>query len=496
MKAEPIPVRVSAIRYASITLAALLIVAVYRLVVHVNQTTVALTFLILVLLVATRWRLSYSVYLSLLCTLLYNFFFLPPIGTLTIADPQNWVTLAAFLVASVLVSHLSDNERRAAAQSEVRREEVERLFEFSQRLLLQDDLRVLTRTAPSLIASVFKLRAVALYIREDELAYYSDPNDELLPVASLRLLAEDPEATVQSAAGVRVLPIALGMRSRGALALTGGEYPAGMYDAIAGLVAIALERASALERFSHIEASREGERLRSALLDSITHDLRTPLTAIRVAATTLLAQPALSQADLREMYEVVDEESERLDRLIGQAVEMAQLDSESLQVRLLPQKLREVIDLALEDTRAVLRSRPVEVQVSEDQPAFPMDRELVRRVLRQLIENAAKYSPPGLSITLSSQLAADRLYVTVSDRGPGIAVGEQPFVFDKFFRGRQREKIHGSGMGLAIAKAILRAHGGGIDLSSSPTRGAAFTFWLPQNGGTMEEQTEEANAAE
>ena len=157
MKKDPPSLRLAATRYALITLVALLIVAVYRRVLHVNQTTVALTFLVLVLLVATRWRLAYSVYLSLLCTLLYNFFFLPPIGTLTISDPQNWVTLGAFLVASVLVSHLADGERRAAAQSEARREDVERLFEFSEQLLLHDDLRALARTAPSLIASIFKL---------------------------------------------------------------------------------------------------------------------------------------------------------------------------------------------------------------------------------------------------------------------------------------------------------------------------------------------------
>src|SRR5271170_5437089 len=187
MKQNSPSLRLAASRYVLITLVAMLIVAVYRRVLHVNQTTVALTFLVLVLLVATRWRLTYSVYLSLLCTVLYNFFFLPPIGTLTISDPQNWVTLAAFLAASVLVSHLADAERRAAAQSEARREDVERLFEFSEQLLLHDDLRALARTAPSLIATIFKLRAVALYVRQQSGAYYSDPNNELLPLEQLRL---------------------------------------------------------------------------------------------------------------------------------------------------------------------------------------------------------------------------------------------------------------------------------------------------------------------
>jgi len=471
--------RSAAARYALATLVAFLVVAIYSRVLHVNQTTVALTFLVLVLVVATRWRLRYSFYLSVLCTVLYNFFFLPPIGTLTISDPQNWVTLGAFLSASVLVSHLADSERRAAAQSEARRKEVERLFEFSEQLLLQDDLGGLTRTTASLIASIFRFPAVALYIREQGKAYYSDPNNELLSLEQLKLVAEEPDANPKLSRGVRLQPLALGMRSSGALALSGGEYPDAMHEAIAGLVAIALERASALERFSHIEASRESERLRSALLDSVTHELRTPLTTIRAAATMLISQPTLADGDRREMYSVLDEESKRLDHLIGQAVEMAQLDSESLQVRAQPQNLREVIDLALEDTRALLKGRSVEIRVPEDQPPTAMDRELVRRVLRQLIENAAKYSPRNLPITLSSERTEGRLFVTVSDCGPGIDESDQPFVFDKFFRGKQRERVQGSGMGLAIAKAILRAHGGGIDVKSGTEAGTSFTFWLP-----------------
>jgi two-component system, OmpR family, sensor histidine kinase KdpD len=479
MKLDFPPLRLAVARYTLITLVALLIVAVYRRVLHVNQTTVALTFLVLVLLVATRWRLAYAVYLSLLCTLLYNFFFLPPIGTLTISDPQNWVTLGAFLVAGVVVSQVADGERRAASLSEARREDVERLFEFSEQLLLQDDLPALLRTAPSLIASVFKLRAVALYIREQGRAYYSDPANELLPLERLRLAAEKHESQPGDASGVKVLPLSLGMRSSGALAMTAGNYAEGMYEAIAGLMAIALERASALASFSHIEASREGERLRSALLDAVTHELRTPLTAIRAAATTLNSEPEIGQSDRREMYAVVEQESARLDRLIGQAVEMAQLDSESMQVRPQPQSLREVIDLALEDTRSLVRNRAVEVNVPEDQPPVAMDRELVRRVLRQLIENAAKYSPPELPISLSSELSPERLTVSVSDRGPGIEAADQPFVFDKFFRGRQSERVQGSGMGLAIAKAILRAHGGGIEVMSNHAQGTSFRFWLP-----------------
>ena len=169
-------------RYTLSTALVCALVALFRLVVHVNVTTVALSLLVLVLLAATRWRLAHAVYLSILCTILYNFFFLPPVGTLTIADPQNWITLSVFLGTSVLVSQLSEGERRQREISEQRRREVERLYEFSQRLLLHEDLKGLARATPSIAATVFNLQAVALYVREQDAAYYSDPESDLLPV--------------------------------------------------------------------------------------------------------------------------------------------------------------------------------------------------------------------------------------------------------------------------------------------------------------------------
>ena len=468
------------LRYAVLTAAALLLTAFLRRVAPANQTTVALAFLMLVLVTASRWRLAYSVYLSLLCALLYNFFFLPPVGRLTIEDPRNWVALAAFLCCSVLVSHLSEREHQHAETAEVRRRDVERLYEFSQQLLLQEDLRSLGRAMPSVAAAVFEFRAVALYVREEDAAYSSDPGNELLPLVDLKLAAHQGEAGVVRRDGYCLIPLSLGMRSLGALAVTDAGFSPQIYEAIGSLVAIALERAAIVERSSRLEASRESERLRTALLDSVTHDLRTPLTAIRAAATTLVSQPDLAEAERTELTAVVDEESARLDRLIGQAVEMAQLDAAAVRIDARPQDVRELIETTVEEMRPLLRGRAVEVQVAGNVPRAPMDRALVYRVLRHLIENAARYSPGGAPITVSADRDEYRLLMTVADRGPGIEPGEQPFVFDKFFRGKkQRSQAAGTGMGLAIAKAIVEAHGGGIELTSESGQGTRFTFWLP-----------------
>ncbi|HTD56728.1 MAG TPA: ATP-binding protein [Silvibacterium sp.] len=477
-------VRWALLRAAGFTALAFALVLLYRVFLHVNQTTVALSFLVIILIAASRWRLAYSVYLSFLCAILYNYFFLPPIGRLTISDPQNLVALAAFLSASLLVSHLSSRARNEAELAESRRREVQQLYEFSQELLLHDDLSVVARITPSIAATIFGFRAVALYVREGDTAYYSDPGNELVPLANLRSAAEAPEPAVSSSGDLHLIPLLLGMRSLGAIAIRGSAESTKIYEAIGSLVAIALERAAALDRTSHMEAARESERLHTALLDSVTHDLRTPLTSIRAAATTLLSQPGMNETARREMYTVVDQESARLDRLVGQAIETAQLDASSIHVQVKPERIREIVALALEEAQPLLSNasgeRSVAVQIPEDMPPVRLDRRLVRRVLRHLIENAVKYSPPGSPLRITARIENERLLVSVEDSGPGIEEFEKPLIFRKFYRGRkQRHHSSGTGVGLAIVKAILDAHGGGIEVASRPSQGAQFTFWLP-----------------
>jgi two-component system sensor histidine kinase KdpD len=482
------PLRQLVFRYVAMTAAALLVVLIYRRILHVNQTTVALTFLVMVQFAAFRWGLVYSVCLSLGCTLLYNYFFLPPIGSFTIADPQNWIALLAFLASAIVISRISESERRQAVLTEVRRSEMERLYEFSNQLLMEENLHDVARHAPHVVASIFGFDGVQLYLTESDTAYSSDPR-RVVSIEELRAAARLPDGPQSRADGVRIVPLVLGMRASGSIAMTretkrtkAAGYSDGLYDAIGGLLAIALERATALDRYSRVEAAREGERLRSALLDSVTHELRTPLTAIRAAATSLLSQPSLEESQRHEMFAILDEESARLDRLIGQAVEMAQLDTDGIEVRARPQRLQEVIDMALEDCRVLLRGRPVTVELPPDMPSISLDRELIRRVLRHLLENAARYSPAGSPVRIGAALEADRLLVSITDQGQGIDDAEQAYIFDKFYRGSRQRMLHGTGMGLAIAKAILRAHGGGIDVVSHRDEGATFTFWVPADG--------------
>jgi two-component system sensor histidine kinase KdpD len=467
------------IRFVAMTAAAFLVVLVYRRILHVNQTTVALTFLVMVQMAAFRWGLIYSVCLSVVCTLLYNYFFLPPVGSFTIADPQNWIALLAFLASAIFISKLSENERRQTELSEVRRKEMERLYEFSNQLLMEENVHDVASHAPRVVASIFAFEGVILYLTESDTAYSSDPRRPFVSIEELRTAARLPDGPRPRSEEISIVPLVLGMRASGSIAMTKAGYSEGLYEAIGGLLAIALERASALDRFSRVEAAREGERLRSALLDSVTHELRTPLTAIRAAATSLSSQPFLEESQRREMFAILDEESARLDRLIGQAVEMAQLDTDGIKVRFEPQRLQEVLDLALEDCHSLLRGRPVTVDLPPDMPSILLDRELIRRVLRHLLENAARYSPAGSPVHIRALLGGDRLLVSITDQGQGIDDAEQAYIFDKFYRGSRQRLLHGTGMGLAIARAILRAHSGGIEVVSHRGEGATFTFWVP-----------------
>jgi two-component system sensor histidine kinase KdpD len=212
----------------------------------------------------------------------------------------------------------------------------------------------------------------------------------------------------------------------------------------------------------------------------VTHDLRTPLTAIRAAATTLASEEHLPEGERLDLIAVVDEESARLDRLIGQAVEMAQLDAEALRVEIVDQNVRELIELTVQRMAHTLRDHRIDVRVPDNLRDVPMDRALIQRVLQHLIENASKFSPPNQPITLSAVIEERRLQVTVDDEGPGIDPDDLPFIFEKYYRGKQQKgSSTGTGMGLAIARAILKAHRGGIVVRSKPGQGARFTFWIP-----------------
>lgn len=469
-----------AVQYLALTVAAFLIVVFYLHALHANQTTVALSFLILILFTAFGRKLTYSIYLSILCAVLYNYYFLPPVRTFSIADPQNLIALIAFLVAAVSVNHVSAKEQRQAQSLARKSEEIEQLYAFSQRLLLEDKLHQLATTLPGLIAQSLQLRAVALYLPDHPDAWMWDPEHLLEGMENLHDATQPVGVATRPLAGVRIVPLMLGMRPLGVLAMANSRYSEGFYDAIGSLTAVAIERAAALERNSRTEAAREGEALRIAVLDSITHELRTPLTGIRIASTTLSGDASLDEAAKQDLLSVIEEESTRMDALIDEAVTMAQLSTGAVNLRKQPSSFPAIVESVLEASRVPLQGREIRLDMDPAMPAVIMDADLIRRVLKHLLENAVQYSPPKSPIHLAASCRMGRLQVSVANEGAGIAQEEQPYVFDRFFRGTNGvAHPNGTGMGLAIARAIVEAHQGRISLQSEPGHGAEFSFWIP-----------------
>jgi len=452
-------------------------------VLRANSTTAGMAFLVLVVWFAAQAGIALSLYIAVLCALSFDYFFLLPYHTLRIAGVQEWVAMISFLASCVVVGRLAERARGQANQAEQRREDVERLYELSQEMMLQEDAAGLIRDLPRLIARVFELDGVVLYVRDQDQFYTSTADLPMSIQASLRAMTHSQNPTLAIPGGFTVMTLMLGLRPVGALGMRPALLSHEVATAVRGQVAIALTRATAIEASARMEAAREGERLRTALIDSLTHELRTPLTAIRAAATTLLEADGLDEAGRLDLAAIVDEESSRLDALIGEAVEMAEIDANVVQVHSVPQHPRALFDQAVEQSRKALAGHRVVIAVEEpenpDEPAW-FDPHLLGRVLRHLLENAARYTPPGGRILLGSQREGDRLVFCVEDDGPGIDAADLPFIFEKFYRGKKGAgRWKGTGMGLAIARAILTAHGGGIEVVNDAGQGACFRFWVP-----------------
>jgi len=474
--------KLSIVRYSISTASAAVIVAVYFFRLHVNETTVALTFLIGILLVAANWGLRHSIYLSILSSAAFNFFFLPPVLTFTVGDGRNWVALLAFLVTGIVASQLAERARREAKISRRRQREAERLYEFSQQMLVTGNVIDLLNVLPQMIAVTFNLAGAAVYLREKDRIYRSSPDYMDVTAAELRDAAFTRDHRYDEARAVTLVPILLGTRPIGAVGITGNRTSPEALDAVCGLAAIAIERAGAVETLTRVQASRESERLRNALLDSVAHELRTPLTSITAAVTTLRSEPALDAEQSGEMLQVIEEEAARLDRLVGQAMEMAELDANDIKLDLRMHSMREAVDLALEAVQGPLKNHPLELRLPDKLPPVQMDLERIAKVLQHLLENAAKYSTEGSPIFVSAEVSRGQLVTSVADRGAGVDDLEKMMIFDKFYRGQgQRYRVQGTGMGLAIAKAIVEAHGGSIDVTSQPSQGSVFSFYLPLN---------------
>ena len=445
-----------------------------------NSTAAGMVFLVLVVWSATQAGIWLALYVAVLCAFSFDYFFLLPYRTFRLAGAQEWVEMLSFVACCLVVGRVAERARRQTQQAEQRREDVERLYALSQEMMLHEDAEGLIHDLPRIIDRIFALDGVVLYVCDKDQFYFSRGGVAPLMQASMRAMTQGQNPTISTHDDLFATTLTLGMRTVGAIGWRPALLSREVATAVSAQVSIVLARSIAIEAYARMEAAREGERLRTALIDSLTHELRTPLTSIRAAATTLLQGEGLDEAGRLDLAALVDEEASRLDVLIGEAVEMAEIDANVVQIHLVPQHPRALLDQAVEESRKILASHRVSVAVDEsDDPAW-FDPHLLSRVLRHLLENAARYTPPGSRITLSSRRTNDRLEFGVEDNGPGIDALDLPLIFEKFYRGKRGAFLgKGTGMGLAIVRAILAAHGGAIEVSSNPGQGTSFRFWVP-----------------
>jgi two-component system, OmpR family, sensor histidine kinase KdpD len=521
-----------------------LLIALIR---HFAQiANISLLYLLVVLYLASRYGRAPAILASVLSFLAYDFFFIPPYYRLTVDDPSEWLSLLVLLVTALVIGQLTAAVRTRASEAIEGRRRIATLYGLAQLIASATNQQELLDALAQRVVQVFGpegVTACAIMLPDalghpsvrasapanhSSLQAFDLDKRELAARASYVLktgsLVADDFLAPGADAGQRETSIYLPLRSSKRivgvlgvvgtpnvrqLALSAVESPEGsqgvpappeasaptpqarLFQAFCDQIALAIERGTLRQEAIHAEALRESDKLKNALLGSVTHDLRTPLASIKAAASSLL-QPGVdwSDADRRELLESIDESADRLNRLVGNLLDLSRLEAGVAA----PQKewyaLADALAAVLDrlDLSGQTRGRAITLDLPDDLPLAPMDHEQIEQVLTNLIENALKYSPKEAPIEIQARVVGNpyRLEVRVVDHGVGIPVSERRAIFDKFYRVQSvrlpwdpKHPPVGTGLGLAISASIVRAHGGQIWVESTPGSGATFVFTLP-----------------
>jgi two-component system sensor histidine kinase KdpD len=461
-------------------------------------TNVALVFLTAVLASAASYGLWPSLFACLVATLAYNFFFLPPRYTFTIAAPENVVALFFFIVVAFVASYLSARVRAQAISARERAATTESLYLFSRKLAGVFTLDDLLWAAAFQFAQMLKVRVVILLPEDKSIAVRAGyPPEDTLAEADLAAAKWVWDHASAAGRGADTLPGArrlfLPMRTgRGMVGVVGldSDRPGSLltpeqrrlFDALSDQVALAVERIKLSEDIDRARMAAETDRLRSALLTSISHDLRTPLASILGSASALSNQQAgLEESGRAELLRTIREEAERLNRFIANLLDMTRLESGAIEPRADFVDLGDIVGSAIQRASGVLANHDVRVHIAANLPMLKLDPVLFEQVIFNLLDNAAKYAPPGTAIELSAVHEGNLVRLTIADEGDGIPPGDLERIFDKFYRVQAADrKRAGTGLGLAICRGFVEAMGGTIRASNrSDRRGALLTITLP-----------------
>jgi two-component system, OmpR family, sensor histidine kinase KdpD len=461
-----------------------------------SPTNLVMIFLLAVVIAAVYLGRGPAILASILSVLSFDFFFVPPYFTLAVSDTEYLLTFIGLLSVSLVISTLMATVREQANAAQRREIQTVALYELGRDLTITTGLENVAQTVISRIGSTFD-RAAAIFlpiggvlkdyatspelvISEDELAVASwafkqgqvaGRGTSTLPEASMRYQPLKTQRGVVGVLGVQSTPPNQALNRDQSRTL----------DAFANQIAVAIERARLDEQARQAELLEITDKLQSALLNSISHDLRTPLASITGALSSLLEdEVTLNEAARRSLIETASEEADRLNRLVGNLLDMTRLEAGAIHVKREDCDIQDVIGVTLEELGSRLAERSVKVDIPSDLPLIPMDFVLIERVLMNVIDNALKYSPHDTPIEISARMVDGYLKTRVIDQGVGIPLEDFDRVFDKFYRVQRPGNVSGTGLGLAISKGIVEAHGGTISAGNNPGGGTVITIALPQ----------------
>ena len=451
------------------------------------EANLILIYLLAVACVSVQFGRMPGILASILAVLAFDVFLVPPYFSLDVHDAQYLLTLAIMLAVSLIISYLTANLRRQAHIAQQRELRANTLFELSRELSGALTKEQISDIGVRHLRDTFHGRAMFLFPGADgSLAAIGDEvaTRAVLVIAKVVYEREPTaggEEITTTSVGIRYLALRAPMRTRGVLVLFPSKSPQmptpeqeRLLQTCAAQIALAIERVHYVDVAHGATLDMESERLRNSLLSAMSHDIRTPLTTIVGLTSTLANGPALPAATSRELAQAVQEAALRMNRLVTNLLDMARLHAGRVRLNRQWQMLEEVVGSALEEVPGMR----VALALPASLPLLDFDAVLLERVLCNLLDNAAKYAP-GTEVALSAQLIGDSVEVALEDRGPGIARGMEDAIFAMFARGETESERGGVGLGLAICKTIVEAHGGTIRAGNRPGGGARFAFTLP-----------------
>jgi two-component system, OmpR family, sensor histidine kinase KdpD len=464
---------------ASAAIVAAVALVCYYLPHHIDRVTVALLLLLSVVGIAMRWGMSEAVFAAAIGSLCLDYLFVPPYGFSLDSLPE-WIAVVAFLAVAILTSRLSTQFKQKAVEATAREREMERLYAFGQVILQARNLQATIDQGLKKILEIFGGDGIAFHHLESDRIFRAGVKGGSISDKKLRRVSRDKVSWTDQRLGQSVVPMQLGITTIGSLGFVGTVHSEETVRALGQRLGVAIERARLIENESKAESARRTEELKSMVLDALAHGLKTPLTTIKVAATSLLSKNWDKAASTQELLQVIDEETVHLEQYIDEALQVARIDSGLLILEKGFYDVRSLIDSSIADMRVPLRDRAIEIQCPEDLPPLEFDFRILKLVLTELLTNAAKYSPPGSPLVIAARCQENAVTLSVTDSGRGIEKNEQSRIFERNYRGRdEMRRTPGSGLGLALAKSMVEAHHGKISVQSHSGQGTIFSISLP-----------------